>query len=68
MQGDKGFPDLVLVRPPRVIFVELKSDSGKLSPDQVDWLTKLRTSSVEAYCWCPSDWDTVYMTLAKDKP
>ena len=32
----KGFPDLVLVRD-RVLFVELKTDTGKLSGDQEVW-------------------------------
>ena len=31
--GDgKGWPDLTLVRPPRLLFVELKSESGTLRP------------------------------------
>jgi hypothetical protein len=29
-----GFPDEVLVRPPRLIFAELKSDHGRLKPEQ----------------------------------
>jgi len=37
-----GFPDLVLVKPPRLIFAELKSDDGKLSAEQAEWLTDLR--------------------------
>lgn len=37
-----GFPDEVLVRPPRLIFAELKSDRGRLSPDQQAWLEDLR--------------------------
>lgn len=32
----KGWPDLVLVRD-RVLFVELKTDKGKLSLDQEQW-------------------------------
>src|SRR5690606_2687191 len=35
--GDgKGFPDLVLIRE-RVLFVELKTDAGALSPEQRAW-------------------------------
>jgi hypothetical protein len=36
--GDPGFPDLVLAHRERgVLFVELKSNTGKLSPGQVMW-------------------------------
>ncbi len=37
----KGFPDLVLVRHDELIFLELKSDTGRLSNEQKDWLEKL---------------------------
>ena len=30
----KGFPDLVLVRPPKVIFAELKGPGGRVTPEQ----------------------------------
>jgi hypothetical protein len=33
----KGFPDLVLVRD-RVLFVECKTDTGRLSADQQAWM------------------------------
>src|SRR5689334_7845732 len=33
-----GFPDLVLVRPPRLIFAELKSAGGNLTVAQKEWL------------------------------
>ena len=36
--GDPGFPDLVLAHKERgILFLELKSDTGKLSPGQVMW-------------------------------
>ena len=36
--GDAGFVDLVLAHPQRgVLFIELKSEVGKLSPGQVMW-------------------------------
>jgi hypothetical protein len=37
-----GFPDLVLVRPPELIFAELKGESTRVTPDQEAWLTDLR--------------------------
>lgn len=37
MTGHIGFPDLVLARHEQVMFVELKSDTGKMRPDQEAW-------------------------------
>lgn len=37
----EGFPDLVLVRGPELIFAELKSSTGKARPAQVGWLEAL---------------------------
>lgn len=54
--GHRGFPDLCLVRPPRVLFVELKSAKGRLSPDQTQWLQDLEKSGLEVAIWRPSDW------------
>ena len=36
-----GFPDLVLVKPPVVIFAELKTEKGTPSTAQDEWLEKL---------------------------
>ena len=42
IQGDVGFPDLVLAHRERgVLFIELKSDTGKLTPGQVSWQQNL---------------------------
>lgn len=51
-----GFPDLVIVGY-RTIWVELKSDKGKLSFDQRGWLDDLRESGQEVYLWRPQDWE-----------
>ena len=59
-----GFPDLVLVRPPVVLFAELKSESGTLRPEQEAWLRKLaRCEGVGARVWRPSDWPGIERTL-----
>lgn len=50
-----GFPDLVLAKPGRLIFAELKSKAGKLSEGQQVWLNALQSAGVEVYVWRPSD-------------
>ena len=64
MQGNKGFPDLVLVRPPRVIFAELKAPKGRISPDQHAWLDGLlQCDGIETYLWRPADADVISRVL-----
>lgn len=63
-----GFPDLVLVRPPQIVFAELKSESGKLRPEQEAWLKALAGSeSVEAALWRPRHWPEIEQTLHKGR-
>ncbi|MBT9133034.1 MAG: hypothetical protein DDT33_01565 [Firmicutes bacterium] len=60
----RGFPDLVLARPPRVIFAELKSDEGKLSPEQEAWLQLLsKCDGTKVHIWRPSGWDEIVKVL-----
>ena len=59
-----GFPDLVLVRPPRLLTVELKSARGRLPPAQREWLEVLeKCRQVEVYVWRPADWETIVERL-----
>lgn len=51
----KGFVDLVLVRD-RLIAIEVKSERGSLSDDQVDWQRALVSAGVEYHLWRPRDW------------
>lgn len=52
----KGWPDLVLIRPPRIIFAELKSATGKLTGEQDATLELLRECNLnEVYVWRPAD-------------
>lgn len=59
-RSPEGFPDLVLVRPPRVLLVELKSPTGKLTPAQQRWQELLgECPGVEVYTWRPADLDGI---------
>lgn len=60
-----GFPDLVLVRGPRLIFAELKSQTGRVAREQADWLTDLARASAETYLWRPADLNDVLATLSR---
>ena len=61
-----GFPDLVLTRD-RVLWVELKSATGRLSTAQQDWMFALANANAECYVWHPNDWSdgTIEATLRK---
>lgn len=67
IQGDKGYADLTLVRD-RVVFAELKSDTGTLRPDQREWLIALRAAGAEVHVWRPADWPEVEATLRRRRP
>jgi hypothetical protein len=54
-----GFPDLVMVRGERLIFAELKTESGKLSKEQKAWIGSLVRTSAEVYEWRPSMMDEI---------
>jgi len=49
-----GFVDLVLVRGDRLVMAELKSQHGRLTPEQRTVLDLLRPA-VEVHVWRPSD-------------
>ena len=55
-RSDKGFPDLVLSDGRRLLFIECKSQQGKLTGDQAQWLNLLaHTGKCETYIIRPSD-------------
>ena len=77
-KSNPGFPYLVLARTPHVIFAELKTEKGKLTAHQKTWMMALmqsrtyqtspspwlRTGTMSAYVWRPSDWDEIVTNLA----
>lgn len=62
VQGDIGSPDLLLARDGDVLLAELKTDTGRLRPEQREWLAHLGDRAV---VWRPRDWDAVLTRLAR---
>lgn len=60
IQGEAGFPDLVLVKSNHdgrggVIFAELKTDLGRVQDHQKAWIAALNSAGAECYVWRPTD-------------
>ena len=73
-----GFPDLVLVKDGRLIFAELKTNTGRVRPEQKSWFDELCMVGLDsagchecggvrifydAVIWRPRDWDDILATL-----
>jgi hypothetical protein len=57
IQGNAGFPDLVLAHPSgRLIVAELKSQSAQTTTGQRQWLTTIAAAGVHVHVWRPVDW------------
>jgi hypothetical protein len=56
-RSEPGFPDLVLAHKDRgVLFVELKSEKGKLTKEQTGWGAVLLAAGADWRVWRPADW------------
>ena len=65
----KGFPDLCLARPlvdgtAQLMFMELKTETGKVSAEQTFWIELLNAvPGVSAAVFRPSNWDRIEKLL-----
>ena len=60
-----GFPDLVLAHPRHgVLFVELKTNQGRASSLQREWIDTLRAAGARAFIWRPIHLKAVSRFLA----
>lgn len=59
-----GFPDLLLVKPGRLVVAELKRDGGEPTPEQALWLEAFRqVPGAEVYLWRPGGWSEIERVL-----
>lgn len=59
-----GYPDLTAVRGARLLYAELKRETGRTTPDQDGWLADLQAAGAECYVWRPSDAPALQAVLA----
>lgn len=63
-RNNPGFPDLVCVRNGKLLVLELKTEKGRVRPEQVEWITDLaQVPGVVARIVRPSDLDEVLAML-----
>uniref|UniRef100_A0A6M3KM53 Putative VRR-NUC domain-containing protein n=1 Tax=viral metagenome TaxID=1070528 RepID=A0A6M3KM53_9ZZZZ len=66
IQGDAGFPDIVLTKRGKLIFWEVKIPPDKVRPEQQLWLDMLAlVPRVIARVVEPDDWDYIIKTLSE---
>ena len=59
-----GFPDLVLLRPPYLTFLEVKREKGRVTTEQRQWVEKLKlVRIVQADIARPHDWPDIEAAL-----
>lgn len=51
-----GFPDLVLLRPPKIVVAELKVGKNRVTAEQNLWLNLFEECGIPAYVWTEKDW------------
>jgi VRR-NUC domain len=61
----KGFPDLLLIRPPQVLALECKSEHEKVRPDQEEWIRLFHNcdKNINGLVIRPSDWSMIQTLL-----
>ena len=77
VQGDKGFPDVLAIRPPRILVAELKVGKpgtlkGDPTPEQRAWLEAFehvqiswKWQPIETYVWYPQMFPAILEILAE---
>ena len=61
----KGFPDLIMLKGRDIVVVEVKSDKGKCSDEQTEWLDAWELAGAFVYVWRPSEWPEIERRLGR---
>lgn len=61
-----GVPDLLLMRGRKCLWREIKTESGKLRPEQLAFGQRLLRAGQDWCVWKPSDWRTIVETLTEE--
>ena len=65
-RSEPGFPDLVMVKGKRIVFVELKSAKGKETTAQLEWLDALDKADTKIVdVWRPESSDGEIIRLLR---
>ena len=56
ISGDAGCPDLTCVRGDKILWLELKTEKGRLTQEQAKWLAALGSAGGSVHVVRPSDW------------
>lgn len=64
IHSPSGFPDLLMLRGERMVIAELKSQEGRLTDAQWEWLEHFRCLPwAEVFLWRPGDWPEIEAVL-----
>lgn len=64
-RAPSGLPDLILMKPPLLLFIELKKLGRRhtLKEEQAAWLADLTQCGVRAEVWTPAEIPKIWQTL-----
>lgn len=63
-RSEPGFPDICLVRD-RVVFLEVKTETGRVSPAQAEWIAAITAAGGTALVVRPSQWEEIVAALKR---
>ena len=63
----KGFPDLIALHPgkKRILAIEVKTETGKVTPEQNEWLSSFAKCGVETWLLRPSQFEEFWESIRK---
>ena len=62
--SEAGYPDLTMLRGGRLLVMELKSETGKVTPEQQHWIEEWQKAGAYASVFRPTDIDVILEALA----